>query len=204
MPLELSRTRKNEMEGLTELQAWMGVNGMCNSTSGLAFGPNAKDPLGGKRDFRADFTFRNESEGPEGAWQQWCMFAFALEAPPEGADLSGGWKVRMKVKADRERSLRVNLDSPRYVMDNTLNGVLYGWEAAAGPETRTLEFALDQASYPGWARVRPDVKLADVVRGVMGISLNPQAAGRTGQGLLTAGTEDAGFLQVDDIEFIRP
>lgn len=203
-PMELSWRRNNGLEDLDELQVLMGVNGMCNPNSSLAFGLDRKDPIRGKKDLRADFVFRNEQEGPEGAWQQWCQLTLALEALPGGADLSGGRKLRMKVRADRERNMRVTLDSPKYVMENTMNGVTYGWETQLGPDVRTLEFEIEQAAYPSWARVRPDVKLADVVRSVGGITFSPQAVGRNAQGLFPEGAQDAGWIQVDDIEFVKP
>lgn len=203
-PMTLATEGVNDLEQVTGLQAMLGTDGMCNAGSSLVHGPNRKGPIEGKQDFRLDFVFRNESEGPEGAWKQWCMTGFQLKSESQGATLSGGWKLRLKVKADRERNLRVSLDSPRYVEDNVMNGITYGWETRVGTDVRTIELDLSSAAYPSWARVRPDVPLASVLGCVSGMRIHPAAEGRDSRGLYPPGVSDRGWVQVDDIEFVKP
>jgi hypothetical protein len=202
-PFRLAAGGVNGFEDFTPNQA-LGIEVMGNNGTTLSHGPNRKDPISGKRDFRLDFAFRNESEGPEGAWKQWGMAGFQVGAEGLGENLSGKWKLRLKAKSDRVRSLRVSMDSPKYVEDNWMNGITYGWETRVGSEVTILELAMETAAYPSWAKVRPDVPLASVLETVSGIRFSPAAEGRDSRGLLPPGGKDEGFLQVDDIEFVGP
>ncbi len=202
-PFRLVAGVVNGFEDFTPNQA-LGIEVMGNDGTALRHGPNRKNPIHGKSDFRLDFAFRNESEGPEGAWKQWGMTGFQVGASGRCENLTGGWKLRLKVKSDRGRNLRVSMDSPKYVEDNWMNGITYGWETRVGPEVTTLELAMEEAAYPSWAKVRPDVPLDSVLECVSGIRFSPAAEGRDSRGLLPPGGKDEGFLQLDDIEFVKP
>jgi hypothetical protein len=174
-------------EALT-IGTWLG----CNPSSTVAVAINADSPLVGQRDLRMSFEYSDETE----PWRQWT----SLRIPVAGGtfDARGLTGIRMWLRADRARSLRVDLDSP--ASPRAPAGIRSGWDVAVSEEARLVEVLFRDAVIAAWAGGPADDQDA-VLATLTALVFFPSSAGRdpvTGQ--LGSGVRDAGFLEVDQIE----
>jgi hypothetical protein len=186
-------------EGLTRLGFAMGASALSNGASTVAYGLNATAPIAGASDGRIDFTFRNENDDPaKGAWSQWLNFR--LRMAKGTVDLTPVQRVRLRLKADSARTVRLDLDSGRY--KNPWSGVRFGWgniRVGTTPVQVTLE--MSALAIPSWAQSQGDV-VSDIRAAVNGFIFSVDANGRQASGVFSPGGSDRGWLQVDDIEIL--
>ncbi|MBN2191190.1 MAG: CotH kinase family protein [Polyangiaceae bacterium] len=104
--LAFSTTEVNDFEEQDDFGLVMGSILLANANSDVSIAVNVADPMAGSQDLLMSFTYRNEDE----PWNQWIHYRVALA---EGqVDLRGMTGIRLWVRADRARALRLDLDSP--------------------------------------------------------------------------------------------
>lgn len=198
-PFGLSLAASSGFEGWLPIEVEGVVTSYCNRNSEVAHRLNAEAPLAGSRDYRLDFTFRNAAEDSSGAWKHYVTSGLPF---PGGAatDLSGIRAVRFTAKADRARTVRLDIASNRYA--NPHSGVFYGWELVLGPEAKEYTLELADLALPAWGKPIPET-IADILPMANGLQWTPFILGRNPMtGLLAEGTADTGHLRIDDIEFL--
>ncbi|GBU23045.1 hypothetical protein R80B4_02959 [Fibrobacteres bacterium R8-0-B4] len=154
---------------------------------------NKVNPLSGAADMRFDFTFR-ETDNPK-AWDVWANIQPEFEQP---ADLSNLKEIRVTLRGDRARNLRISLGNWDVYQEHGASSD-YGWEIQATAEPRTITLKMSEIAYPSWAEFKPDIK-AEVLRTVRTLMFSPGAR-FSGDGFLSV-VPDIGYLQADDIEFV--
>ena len=107
--------------------------------------------------------------------------------------------MRLRLRADRPRSVRIDVESSRYPGDAA--GLRYGWKVAVGPAPRSVTLAIRELALPEWSEAEA-VPLDEVLARATGISLHPEPVGRQASGFFPPGGSDAGSLRIDDVEFL--
>ncbi|MGC4067724.1 MAG: CotH kinase family protein [Polyangiaceae bacterium] len=194
-PLTFSATRKVDFEDLDELEVLFGPVMMTNPNSDGRQFLNADAPLAGSRDLKIAFEYGNELK----AWDQWMYFSVPIrEGSVDARTLNG---VRLRVRADRQRILRLELESP--AQTRTDLGIRNGWDVPAGPDARLVEVTFSSAAVPSWSVQQgtdPEDDRDAVLSSVTGLAFHPYCIGRSGNGYLPGNMTDAGWVQIDDVE----
>jgi hypothetical protein len=195
-PFGLDLARRNDFEAATPASVWRSVDATGNARTRLAHGLGLRHALAGRADLRLDFELRNDSRAAADRLLQWAR----LRVPFAGgtADLSRVGSIRLHLRADSPRTVRVDLESPRYGSDDP--GLRYGWDVAASRAPRALTLEVSELALPVWSTAAP-APLAEVLAHATALSFNPQPKRRSASGFLPDGS-DPGFLRVDDIEFV--
>ena len=195
-PQVLDTTQTTDFEAQDELGLLAGVRAHANPNSTISVHLESQQPLAGAQSARFDFEYRNE----ESPWEQWSLLEIPL-ASGQG-DLLALEGIRLHVRADQSRSLRLSLSSPRSSAFDA--GILFGWDLAVGEETKTVEVLFADVAMPQWAidsGAAPDDDPMDILQAVTALRFFPEPVGRDLAGQLPDGTSDAGFLLIDEIEF---
>ena len=169
-------------------------NGTTTTSLTLA-GPattGGEPALEGLQSLRLSFEYRNQGQI---AWGQWTNLALAFEGRP--VDLSNLSGIRLILRTDRPRVVRVDLDSVLY--EAGVEGIKFGWDLATSSAPLSIDLHFAQASMPVWARATGD-QLATIRKRVESLAFHAICNDRDGGGLLPEGTTDAGFLELDAIE----
>jgi len=165
---------------------------------------NTTTPLTGRADLRFDFTFTRLP----GAWDEWVSLWVMSEGNAE-LDLTAYRQISLTLRADRQREVRVRLESPAYA--DTFGGVWseFGSDFAVGTAPVTVKLRLDRAYYPDWAREAwsagqgwstPDAEArAIVVARCSGLVFSPAPSTDAGGQLLEE--TETGYLEIDDVYF---
>jgi hypothetical protein len=140
---------------------------------------------------RIVFDFGDETA----AWQQWMFYRVPLAGGID--DLSARTGIRMKVRSNERRVLRLDVDSPKNSKIN--EGIAMGWNITIGDEPSTVSVAFADAEIPSWA-ADPGDSLSDVLRNATALMFRPQCNHLDGTGHLPAGFTDDGWVDIDDIE----
>ena len=194
-PFGLAAPGLTDFETTTPLAAMIALSSETNPQSGGTHRLVRGGAIAGGQDVRFDFELANEIHG-ERAYSQWGVVRLPLALP--SVALPGLVRVRLKVRADNVRALRIELDSAAY--PNPEEAVRYGWRAIVGQGTSELVLELGAASLPEGA-AGAALALPDVLSAVNGLLLAPEARGLDGSGVLPYGKNDVGFVEVDDIVF---
>lgn len=195
--IKLSSTAVNDLEEQSDFGLLVGTFYGSNPNSTMSVAVNTTSPLAGARDLVMSFEYANEEE----SWQQWSYYQVPLAGAP--VDLSSMTGIRMLVRSDQSRTLRFNLDS----MAETarMEGIRLGWDVPLTDEPTEVEVLLADAAVQAWAIDQgsdPGDDPAAIIRSVTGLVFEPQCIGRGDtSGQLPEGTTDAGFFEVDEIEF---
>jgi spore coat protein H len=171
---------------------WLGAN----TNSAVSVAVNSVDPMAGAQDVLLSFEYSNEAE----AWQQWS--AYVVPVSPSPSDLTSLSGIRLWLRADEARTLRLALDSPESSGAN--DGIRYGWNVSVTDQPTQIEVLLADAAIQDWAITEgrdPGDDLQDILATTTGLVFEPQCLGRDTAGQLPDGTTDAGFIEMDDIEF---
>ncbi len=166
---------------------------MCNSHSEVSVALETAAPIAGTKTLRMLFEYGNEAR----PWEQWMFYSIPFRPSP--SDLTPFVGMRFKVRADRARSMRIDIDSPKNSAAN--EGVEFGWEVdrlTTTPTERSVRFA--EATVPDWAN-DPGDDLTEVLRTSTGIRFKPDCLGQDADGQLPDGTHDKGWVDIDDIVF---
>jgi hypothetical protein len=197
-PLVLDLERVNDFESVSSIDLWESVEARGNARTRRAHDISSERPLAGAADLRFAFEFRDDSAEPESRWLQWARLKLPLEE--RSVDLTGIRGLRLKLRGDGPRDLRIDVESRAYA--GAPRGVRYGWTVRVSREARDVTLPFDELAVPAWAEplAKPP---SEVLNRVTGISLNPQPRGRLASGYFAPGVADSGLLHVDDIEFVR-
>jgi hypothetical protein len=189
--LDLSLGAVNDFEALdASLLALLPSFSNPSTTTSISL---AGDPLEGQKSLRLAFEYRNQDQTP---WAQWTNVALGFQNRP--VDLSKYSGIRMTLRTDSPRTVRVDLDSLLY--EASIEGIKFGWEVAASNTPLTVELPLAAASLPVWAHATGD-QLPAIRARVEALAFHPMCNNREALGgLLAEGTSDAGFLELDAIE----
>jgi hypothetical protein len=167
---------------------WLG----CNPNSSVAVSVNRVSPLVGERDLLMSFEYVDEAE----PFQQWTSLRIPMTGGSFDARALTG--VRLRVRADRPRVLRLDLDSP--ASSRASEGIRSGWDVPVSEEGQLVELLFQDAAIAAWAGGPADDREA-VLGTLSGLVFFPGAAGRDVAGQLGPGVRDAGFLELDAIEW---
>jgi len=194
-PLDLSVSAVNDFEAIdadviTLLPSFS--NPGTETSIGLVSAATPGQSLEGLQTLRLSFEYRNDGQKPYG---QWINLALPFQGRP--VDLSARSGIRLTVRTDTARTVRVDLDSALY--EASIEGIKFGWEIAATNAPLTVELPFSTASLPVWAHATSD-QLSAIRQQVDGLAFQPMCNGREGSGLLAEGTSDPGFLELDAIE----
>ena len=197
VPLELDVNQVADFEDQDDFGLTMGPSLYCNPASTVSVAVNTTEPLAGAQDLVMSFEYANE---PDDDWGQWTQFTIPLTSGSNDLTLLAG--LRMRLKADKARTLRLDIESPNNSARDL--GVRFGWDVPVGQTAKQVDVEFADALVPSWAvdqGLDPGDNLAEILATVSGIVFHPQCAGRADDGQLPEGTTDPGFLEIDDIEF---
>jgi spore coat protein H len=172
------------------------LNSSPNSTVSVEI--NTVDPMAGDQDLLMSFEYANEEQ----AWQQYSGYGVPLSSGAN--DLSSLTGIRLWVRGDQERTLRLNIDGP-YATEAT-DWLRYGWDVPVTEEATQVEVLFADAALADWAvdeGLDAGTELPEVLTQGTGLVFEPQCLGLDDSGYLPEGTTDVGFLEVDDIEFFE-
>jgi len=173
---------------------WIKSYFSANSTDSIIT-RNTSNPIGGGADLRFEFTFRS-TDNPS-PWDVWGNFQPEFAEP---ADFSRLREIRLDMRADRSRSIRIALGNYEVYQANQASSE-YGWENIS-VTAQSQEVVLDMINirYPSWAGADPNIR-GEVLQSVKTLifSLNGRYVNNDGVDLID---NDTGFLQVDNIRFI--
>jgi spore coat protein H len=198
VPLEMDVAQVTDFENQDDFGLTMGPSLYSNPNSTVSVAVNTTEPLGGTQDLVMSFEYANE---PDDDWGQWTQFTIPFTSG--SVDLSALTGVRLRLKADQARTLRLDIESPNNSARDL--GVRFGWDVPIGPTAQQVDVLFAEAQVPAWAvdqGVDPGDNLADILSTASGLVFHPQCVGRSdADGQLPDGTTDPGFLEIDDIEF---
>jgi spore coat protein CotH len=192
----LSTTGVNDCESLDDLGVTTSVSLYSNPATTARGFLNHTDALVGSQDLKLEFQYRNELK----AWSQWSLFTLPLAGGI--ADLTAKTGVRLRVKTDQPRTLRLEVESPMHSAAD--QGVRFGWDVAVSSQPQLVEVQFASAAVPPWAveqGIDPQDDRNLILANVTGLAFHPNCAGRDASGFIPNDGVDSGFLQIDDIEF---
>jgi spore coat protein H len=191
-PFGLRTDAVNDFEGTANVTFALGSRLDPNPGTSVSRSIHEREPIRGEADVRTDFVFRTASTA-----HTWLNFEIAMRDAP--ADLSAVKHVRLTLRADGERSVRVELDSKAY--DDPYSGVRFGWDIEVGAEPTTFTLAMSALAPRAGAELEEDPDSIAAATGALMFQVNSH--GLDDEGFFPAGESDAGFLQIDDLEFIH-
>lgn len=198
-PASLSVTALNDFEHDSMLGITLGIEALANPNTDVTLGLNASGALAGTQDLRADFTYRDPGQPPDPGYQQWIYWLLNLAGGAQ--DLTNTAQIRLLMRSDRPRVVRVDLESDQYVAGG--EGIKFGWDVPVTNTAQTIDLLLKDATLPTWARMTTD-SLPKVRAHISGLALNPGVLGRDAAGFLGVDKSDSGFVEIDDIQFVAP
>jgi hypothetical protein len=152
----------------------------------------------GKAEAVTLFELRNQSDDAEkGKWAQWANFRLAFSSD---VDVSEVKKIRLHLRSDKARKVRLDLDSALYKRPET--GVRFGWDLSVLPTGKDFTVDLAKIAIPSWGTSQGD-DVPTVLKVVNGLLFSPDAVGRSAAGVFAPGGSDKGWVAVDDVEFLR-
>jgi hypothetical protein len=189
--------RRNDFETVSEASLWRSAEAAGNARSRVAHGLGLAHALAGRADLRLDFELRDDSHAPADRFLQWA----SLRLPFAGGatDLGRVERLRVLLRADAPRTLRIDVESARYPGDDA--AARYGWDVAVSREARVATRRLADLALPAWSTATP-LPLAEVLARATGLSFHPQPVGRLASGFFPAGASDAGAISIDEIELV--
>lgn len=194
-PVTLDPTSETNFEDMDDLGVALGAVSLANPRSSVHHLLNAQTPLEGAQDLLLEFEYRDEPP-PDGGWGQWTYFSVPLRGGAQNLREKTG--VRLLVKTDKPRSLRIDIESADYVASN--EGIKFGWDVLIGTEPQAIEVRFDAATIPSWAVATGDERDVILSR-ASGLAFQPSCAGRDASGYLPEESTDQGFFQLDQVEF---
>lgn len=183
----------NDLEAADPVGFAMGSDAMASGGSTVARKLNRTAPLRGGADARLDFEIRNQNTAAP--WHHWAFMRLAFAGG--AVDLGRVRQIRVRLRSNLARGVRVEVESPRYKA--TLGK--FSAQVMATAEGGEVTVDLATLAFPSWGKPAGDV-LADVLAGASGLTFAPDIVGRNGAGFFPPGASDKGWLQVDDIVFV--
>lgn len=194
IPAVLTTAQPTDFESMDAYSLIAGTGQMSNGNSTTSVAVNTTDPVSGTKTCRFSFDFGN-AEQP---WQQWAFYQLPMANPP--TDFTGWKGMRVTIRASEARGVRVDLVSPRQSAAD--QGIQVGWELNVGPTAKTLDVLFSEATVPSWGK-DPGDPLSGILQTVVGVMFHPACLKRGSSGQLPDGVRDVGWLDIDDITFIK-
>jgi spore coat protein CotH len=193
VPLEFDIDGLNGFENQTDSGLITGTGIYPGAGATADFTINSADALSGERSLRIDFEFAN-AEDP---WQQTLNYIVPMTNSPH--DVSSLTGIRLQLRADQSRELRLELDSTYTTASD--DWLRRGWGVAVSDVITEVEVRFEDAVLTSWG-TDPASTLEEVLSSVIGINFFLIGSGIDEEtGFLPDGTTDVGFLEVDDVEF---
>ena len=194
--IALTASGVNDFEDTSSFGLAVGTTLFANPATVVTQSANSTDPLDGTLDLRLDFEYQ-DGDAP---WDQWMYYSVPLsEGEVDVREMTG---IRLAVKADQARTLRLDLESPNNSASS--QGIRFGWDVPVSAEAATVEVRFADAAVQSWAVDQgsdPGDPLDAVLSTVTGLAFQPYCVGRDATGYLPGDTTDVGYLELDDIEF---
>jgi hypothetical protein len=181
-----------DFESVSPLSIGLGVTKSSTPETRLQVALGSEGALRGARDLRASFEFRDGDT----AWSQWAQIRLPLATT---TTLSTSSSVRLLVRADRARDLRISLDSLAYT-DRASSGEV-GWDVQLDGSLQELILELSSASFPSWGLPVPE-SVASILASASALLFEPAATGRGEEGFLGAGVSDVGEIRIDEVQLL--
>jgi hypothetical protein len=155
--------------------------------------------MAGTTDARLTFEIRNDSDTAAAAFTQYAGLRFYYNGPT--VSLAGMRQLRVKLKSDRDRTVRIEIESAAYRPSTATVRPKFGWTVMATAAGATVTLDPAAATIQPWATANGDT-LGTILGSTNRLTINAIPTGRGSNGLLPAGTSDKGWLQVDDLELV--
>lgn len=203
-PFCYSYTKMNKFEKVDSYDYQIGVGKGSNSKSCMRVKLNNDDALSGKQDVRIDFDMYNEIDDPEkGAFYQWVWLGgyFNKEQKPIDFDAKGIVGVEFVCKTDKKRKLWTSVTSSVWEKDN--RECHWGWRAEIGPQKQRVKLYFKDGTFPFWMDKPEQYDIREILQKVTAFSISPVVEGLQENGIFAEGDHDSGYLQIDNIKFLR-
>ncbi len=194
VPAVLSPSQITDFESYDDYSLIAGTGQMSNGNSTTSVAMNTTDPIAGAKTCHFSFDFGNEVK----PWMQWAWYRIPMATSP--TDFTGWTGVRLKMRANAARTIRLNLESPKHSAAD--QGIQMGWDLAVTATTKTFEVLFADAEVPKWA-TDPGDPLAAILQTVTGFMFQPDCQKRGSSGQIADDGRDSGWLDIDDIEFFK-
>jgi len=156
---------------------------------------NTATPLDGAADIRFNVTFRKTDE--QGEYDVWSNFQLGFDPSP--ANLSNLKEIRIDMRCDKIRSVRVALNNYKLYQEHGADSE-YGWDAIqVTDEKRRVVLKMSELAYPSWANVTPNIK-ETLLKSVQTLMFLPNPTWGANGSLAT--DPEIGYLQIDNIQFV--
>jgi spore coat protein H len=197
LPLVLEVGGRNDFEAASQASLWRSAQTRSNPRSRVAHGLGLGRALAGKSDLRLDFELRDDSRSPDDRFLQWA--SLTLPFADGAADLRRIEGLRLLLRADAPRTVRIDVESRRYPSDAA--GFRYGWDVTVTAAARRFTLSVRDLALPAWSREEP-APLEEVLAQATSLSFHPQPRGRLSSGFFPPGGSDSGAIRIDDVEFL--
>ena len=178
-PLSLSLTSNNDFEAATSLGAKLAFALRANVNSEVSQEVNTAGALDGNQDIRMKFVYRDPSGMPGHGWRHWIYYF--LPFANGFHDLSSVAHVRLLLRTDQPRTVRIELESDLYQQAQR-----FGWEVAVTSVPTQVNLTIDNARPPSSSAGTGDA-LSHVRTNVSGLTFQPSVVGRNASGRLGPG-----------------
>jgi hypothetical protein len=198
-PFGLELGARNDFEAASEVSVWRSIRTAANPRSRVAHGLGLSRALAGRADLRFDFELRDESREPRDRFLQWASLRIPFARG--SADLREVGRLRLRLRADAPRTVRIDVESRSYPSDDP--ALRWGWDVAVSPRARIATLELADLALPAWSTAEP-VPVERVLSRASALSFHPQPVGRLASGFFPRGRSDPGAFQIDDVELLAP
>jgi hypothetical protein len=173
----------NDFEGLSPSSVKIGVRPHVDHVALLLASLDTSSALRGNNSLALDFRLAPEAD-PTTHWLN-----ARISLPTDSAGLGSKSGVRMLLRADRPRDVRISFESEAHSITSPEG---FGWTVPVDATPREVELKFAEVDYPATAPASSST-LADVLATATAllVQLRP----------LERGVADAGTMRVDDIQF---
>lgn len=159
---------------------------------------NTVSPLEGNQDVKLSFNYQNTGTS---AYSQWGSWRFNFENN-KLTDLTGLKAIKLKVRADKQSVLKIELGSLRYANPNS--GKQYGWTEVIDIDAVDLTLNVEEIGY-AWSGQDPiangEPTVEEILTDLQSLVIYPEQFGRV-DGIYPEGKGYEGTFYIDDIQFV--
>lgn len=195
--------KTNDFENIEKNNFHLGLYSFSNNKSCVRISLNQENPISGKYDMRADFNMFNEIDDHEdGSNSQWVWLGSTFKDKKEVNLNSENIKgIRFTVFSDKKRKIWVSVKSNAYLKDE--GGCHLGNNYDISTTPKSIEFYFKDGKFPFWMPPLEEYEIEKILTQISDFNISPVVQGLQEDGLFKKGEHDEGFVQVDDISFIR-
>lgn len=197
LPLSLSLTSNNDFEMATSLGTRLAFALRANASSDASQEVDTTGALDGHQDIRLRFVYRDPAGVPGDGGRHWIYYFMPFAGGVH--DLTSVKHVRLLLRTDRPRTVRIELESDWYQKSHS--GIKFGWDVAVTHSPAPVDLMFDKARPPSSSRGTTDA-FSHIRTHVSGLTFNPSVAGLNASSRLGSGRSDPGYLAIDDVQFL--